>query len=477
MHRPGKSKKKKRSHHRICMISDFFYPNMGGVETHIWCLAMTLIERGHKVIVITHAYGDRSGIRYMTNGLKVYYLPRTVVYDHVTFPAIVSLFPLLRNILIREQISIVHGHQSTSPLAHQGIILARTMGMRACFTDHSLFGLNEVPGIHLSKLLQFTLSDIDSVICVSNTCRENLVLRACLHPSMVFTIPNAVDPTKFTPDPSKRYPTKTINIVMLSRLVYRKGIDLAVKVIPILCREFPSVYFIIGGEGPKKLLLEEMRERHNLHHRVELLGAVPHHQVRDVLVRGHIFFNCSLTESFCIALLEAASCGLFVVSCRVGGVPEVLPQSMIKFADPSVEDLVVALSDGISMARRVIPNEMHNRVMMMYSWEDVTRRTELIYNKISQHIEPSIATRLQRFYSLGPWSGWAACIAIAFLHIVWKLLEYAYPESGIEICPEYLPQLKRSAAGPTQQTTSASSGALPLHGPVDDFAERFHGRD
>jgi phosphatidylinositol glycan class A protein len=46
-------------------------------------------------------------------------------------------------------------------------------------------------------------------------------------------------------------------------------------------------------------------------------------------VRGHIFLNCSLTESFCIALLEAASCGLFVVSCRVGGVPEVSSISLI----------------------------------------------------------------------------------------------------------------------------------------------------
>jgi len=61
---------------------------------------------------------------------------------------------------------------------------------------------------------------------------------------------------------------------------------------------------------------------------VELLGAVPHHRVRDVLVRGHVFLNCSLTESFCIALLEAASCGLFVVSTRVGGVPEVCIPSL-----------------------------------------------------------------------------------------------------------------------------------------------------
>jgi glycosyltransferase involved in cell wall biosynthesis len=37
------------------------------------------------------------------------------------------------------------------------------------------------------------------------------------------------------------------------------------------------------------------------------------------------FFNSlcsSLTEAFCIAILEAASCGLLTVSTRVGGVPE-----------------------------------------------------------------------------------------------------------------------------------------------------------
>lgn len=54
------------------MVSDFFYPNMGGVEEHIFNLSQCLLERGHKVVVLTHSYGDRIGIRYMTNGLKVY---------------------------------------------------------------------------------------------------------------------------------------------------------------------------------------------------------------------------------------------------------------------------------------------------------------------------------------------------------------------------------------------------------------------
>lgn len=53
------------------MASDFFYPNMGGVEEHIFNLSQCLIMKGYKVIVLTHSYQDRVGVRYMTNGLKV----------------------------------------------------------------------------------------------------------------------------------------------------------------------------------------------------------------------------------------------------------------------------------------------------------------------------------------------------------------------------------------------------------------------
>lgn len=64
--------------HSICMVSDFFYPNMGGVESHIYQLSQCLIEKGHKVVIATHAYGERRGVRYLNNGLKVYYLPLQV---------------------------------------------------------------------------------------------------------------------------------------------------------------------------------------------------------------------------------------------------------------------------------------------------------------------------------------------------------------------------------------------------------------
>jgi phosphatidylinositol N-acetylglucosaminyltransferase subunit A len=345
---------------------------------------------------------------------------------------------LFRNILLREKIQIVHGHQSSSSLAHESILYARTMGYRVCFTDHSLFGFADPASIHINKLVQITFSDVDHVICVSNTCRENFVLRASLHPAHVSMIPNAVDATKFTPDPSRRFPKETINIVMLSRLVYRKGIDLLVQVIPHICIKFPLAHFIIGGDGPKKLLLEEMRERNLLHDRVELLGEVPHYRVRDVLVRGHIFLNCSLTESFCMALLEAASCGLMVVSTKVGGVPEVLPSSMIKFAEPNPDALAEALADAILISRRTVPIETHTRVQSMYSWMEVAKRTEVVYKNMLTSKVPTLGTRLLRYLSAGPWAGLLACFIMSLMYLYWKLVCYIYPADLVEECPHIL---------------------------------------
>ena len=94
-------------------------------------------------------------------------------------------------------------------------------------------------------------------------------------------IPNAVDASQFTPNPSAANPEK-ITIVILSRLVYRKGIDLLVSIIPQICQLYPNVDFLIGGDGPKRVDLEQMREKYQLHDRVELVGPIKHAQVRNV---------------------------------------------------------------------------------------------------------------------------------------------------------------------------------------------------
>ena len=186
------------------MVSDFFIPNTGGVELHMYALAQRLIARGHKVTVLTHAYGDRCGVRYMSNGLKVYYAFRTPVYNGATCPDIFGTFRLLRLILLRERVTVVHAHQTFSVMGHEAVCHARTMGYKCVFTDHSLFGFADTSAIHMNKLLALTLADCNHVVCVSHTAKENLVLRSGTPPLRVSVVPNAVDGVRFTPDSTRR---------------------------------------------------------------------------------------------------------------------------------------------------------------------------------------------------------------------------------------------------------------------------------
>ncbi|XP_049843762.1 phosphatidylinositol N-acetylglucosaminyltransferase subunit A-like [Schistocerca gregaria] len=424
--------------HRICMASDFFYPNMGGVEEHIYNLSQCLIARGHKVIVLTHSYGNRKGVRYMTNGLKVFYLPVRVFYNQCVLPTMIASLPLIRYILLRERISVVHGHSAFSTLAHEAMIIGRLLGIKSVFTDHSLFGFADTSAVITNKFLELSLAACDHCICVSHTGKENTVLRAKVQHDRVSVIPNAVDMTVFVPKPkSESNSADRITIVIVSRLVYRKGVDLMAQIVPEICSRHSDVDFLVVGDGPKRWLLEETRERHSLQERVTLVGSLPHDRVRDALVDGQLFLNTSLTEAYCMAIVEAAACGLLVVSTRVGGIPEVLPPDLIYLTEPTVpallEGLEAALSD-LRSGRGPDPWKRHARVSALYSWPDVTRRTEKVYRTVASSPTHTLGHQMRSYAASGVWP---FLLVISLCHLVLQLLDWLVPRQYIDTARDY----------------------------------------
>lgn len=137
-----------------------------------------------QVIVITHSHPpERVGIRYLApTNLKVYHLPIAVLTASATLPQYLTFLPYLRNIIIREQIEILHGHATLSSLAHEAMFHAAffdlplrpgrkgkaRQGIRTVFTDHSLFELDSAVGVLTNKLLAGALRNADAVICVSH---------------------------------------------------------------------------------------------------------------------------------------------------------------------------------------------------------------------------------------------------------------------------------------------------------------------
>lgn len=415
------------------------------------------MKLGHKVIVITHAYGDRVGVRFMPNGLKVYYLP-ILLYpkQNIIWPLIYHTLSYTRQILIREQINIVHGHSAFSPLAHEVMFHAKSLGINTIFTDHSLFGFNDIGAIVHTHCVKVSLLQCNHIICVSKVGKENKSLQLKIGPDKlvpITVVPNAVDTSVFRPDPSQRDPDK-ITIIVNSRLVYRKGIDLLAAVLPKICQLDPRIQFIIAGDGPKKVLLESAVMHNQLHDKVVLLGSVPHNQVRNILVKGDIFLNTSLIEAFCMAVVEAASCGLQVVSTNVGGLPSVLPKELIKLTEPKVESLVLGVKaaiDDLNSKKFVSPDEAHETIKKNYSWSDVAKQTEKVYSSIMLEPTQSLSHRIKLYQQpsniVESIYKYIFILIIIINQLILIVLDWLNPRSYIDLCPGHEKEVEDEPKG------------------------------
>ena len=289
---------------------------------------------------------------------------------------------------------------------------------------------------------------------LSNTDRK-------LSQELAGALPNGDE--NVTRPPNQIGPDDTITIVVISRLFYNKGVDLLIAAIPRILASDPNVRFIIGGSGPKAIDLEQMLERRVLQDRVELLGPVRHEEVRDVMVRGHIYLHPSLTEAFGTVIVEAASCGLYVVCTQVGGIPEVLPQHMTTFAKPEEDDLVLATGKAIAALRanKIRTERFHDQVKMMYSWTNVAERTERVYDGITgtlseeefygENLEGgwsaargragvqsfALIDRLKRYYGCGVWAGKLFCLCVIIDYLILQFLEVFMPKEHIDVAKDW----------------------------------------
>jgi phosphatidylinositol glycan class A protein len=178
-------------------------------------------------------------------------------------------------------------------------------------------------------------------------------------------------------------------------------------------------------------------EKYNLHGRVELLGGLPHNKVRDVLCRGHIFLNTSLTESFCIAILEAACCGLLVVTTDVGGVPEVLPPHMAYLAHPDEKSILRQIRKAVVNVKTLKTDNFYEEVASIYSWRQVAERTERVYDYAMAKPVPNIMSRVKTTFAWGPVAGIFAVFYTIIEGLVMMLTEILFPEQDIDIARRF----------------------------------------
>lgn len=374
----------------------------------------------------------------MGNGMKVYHLPLLpFIKGDVALIVKYNLISVIRQILIREHVDICHGHLGTSITSAMVIYTAKLLGLKTVKTEHSHFTYNEVGMIMFNKLCMWYLKETDATIAVSHASKENFTLRAKVDPQTCFVIPNAVDTNKFIPNPSLRFPLNTINIVYVSRMDQKKGTSMLLDIIPVILAKHPNAYFILGGDGPQLQLLDQFVQKYSLQNNVELLGSIPHDKVRYVMNRGHIFLNTSLSETFCMSNLEAASCGLLLVSTDVGGIPEVLPPGVAYLAKPDPKSLISQLFRAIKDYEKIQSQDFHQFVKNTYSWHNVAERTENVYNFVMNKPVLNTFNRIKSQLCWGPIVGMYGVLNMILEFILMLLLDWRMPENEIDICRNF----------------------------------------
>jgi glycosyltransferase involved in cell wall biosynthesis len=97
------------------------------------------------------------------------------------------------------------------------------------------------------------------------------------------------------------------------------------SVIEAVAERHPQARFVLAGGGPEEADVRRAVTRARLGDQVQMLGAVPHDQVRRLYWAADVFMMPSYTEGFPRVLLEAMAMGVPIATTDVGGVPEILP--------------------------------------------------------------------------------------------------------------------------------------------------------
>lgn len=133
---------------------------------------------------------------------------------------------------------------------------------------------------------------------------------------------NAVNIPRFN---KKRIEGK-VDILFLGSLIKRKGIFELIEAINNLnMKEYLTRYnvrFIIGGTGKEKESIEQKINQYNINEYIDLVGWVDGIKKIELLKKSDLFVLPSHNEGLPVAILEAISYGLPVISTNVGSIDE-----------------------------------------------------------------------------------------------------------------------------------------------------------
>jgi phosphatidylinositol alpha-mannosyltransferase len=371
---------------RILMVSEHYFPHVGGISVHIHNLAAGLRRRGHSVDVLTTRHSTRvlEPVSCPVEGGSVYHIGRAVtVRANSSWAAVAVGLDLDREIedVLDAGFDIVHIHGSVAPTLP--LLAIRHARDRVLITLHS-YGSNSRGYRFFRPLLKPYMERLDGVIGVSQAAID-AVARCFTFDYRI--IPNGIDPEQFCPLRTKApgFPVSGPRLLFVGRFEPKKGLEYLLQALPVVKRRFPDFRLVIVGTGP-------LRHSYDRYITPELRGNVSFAGVVNPVDMPGYYLACDLfcapsigNESFGIVLLEAMATGKPVVASDIPGYREVVTpgEDGILVPPRSPEALAQAIIRALEdddLRLKLRSNGL--RKVRDYTWDSVAGQVENYYEEL-----------------------------------------------------------------------------------------------
>lgn len=303
------------------------YPTYGGSGAVATELGIALARRGHEIHFITYQQPFR-----LPSFLPGVYFHEVDVGRYPLFeypPYDLALAVRMHEVVREHELDLLHVHyaipHATSAwiareMLHQSaddIAVVTTLHG----TDITIVGQDH----SFHAITKFSIERSDRISAVSRFLRDETIFTFGCAGCEVEVIHNFIDPAVYDRSAQKpvlraQFPDRKI-LMHISNFRAVKRVTDVVRIFARVQAQVPSVLVMVG-DGPDRNDAEEEARALGVEEHVHFLGRID--DVAPLLASADLFLLPSNRESFGLSGLEALACGVPVIGCNVGGLPEVV---------------------------------------------------------------------------------------------------------------------------------------------------------
>jgi glycogen(starch) synthase len=388
---------------RVLVLS-WEYPPLieGGLARHVRKLAEALVERELEVHVLSRG-GEESPAEEEVAGVAIHRIrePKrpTDLGEFVAWVERMNSDMLAAGVELgdRFDFDLVHGHDWL--VANACDHLAKRFGCPLVTTIHATEHgrhqgwVDKHPQSYIHGVERWITNRSERVIACSFYMREQIADIFGVEEGRVSVIPNGIDPEDLQPqDPAEldrlrsEFAARDEKLVLLiGRLVYEKGFQLALEAMPQLVARLPETRFLVAGSGTHEAELRRQAAELGLMPHGSFLGWIGDDVLHSLYRIADLTVVPSIYEPFGLVALEAMASGCPCIVADTGGLREVVPheEAGLRFRarDPeALADVAERVLGDDELGRRLVAEAYEH--IRRFDWADVAEQTAAVYRQL-----------------------------------------------------------------------------------------------